>query len=236
MLKRILAAVFVLLALPALGKERLTVVELFTSQACPNCPPAHEVALDVAEMPGVLMLSWAVDYWNFMGWQDTFAKAAHTERQRTYNNYLGEPGVYTPEIVIDGQVDVIGSRRDEVLREIAAARAQPDPYHRVKLTEDGSFCIVDLFEAEVTAPVTVRAVWYSEREDVSIGSGSNRGRTISYVNVVRESRSLGEWNGSQRTIKIPLDEADEHDATHLAVLLEDSRSGAILGAARLAMP
>lgn len=236
MFKRMLVAVLVLIALPALGEERLTVVELFTSQACPNCPPAHDLAEDIAARENVLVLSWAVDYWNFMGWEDTFARPAHTERQRAYNAQLGEPGVYTPEMVIDGRVDEVGSRRAAVLDKIARAQQDDGLRYRVDLIEHGDYCLVELFDGGVDRPVTVRAIWYSEREIVPIGSGSNRGREFVYVNVVRASREIGDWRGGRDTLKIPLDEAADYGATHLAVLLEDQSSRAILGAARIAVP
>lgn len=236
MLKRILVAVLVFTALPAFGEGRLTVVELFTSQACPNCPPAHELAEDIAAREDVLVLSWAVDYWNFMGWEDTFARPAHTERQRAYNAQLGEPGVYTPEMVIDGRMDEVGSRREAVLDKIAKAQRDGEPRHRVDLLEHGDFCLVELFDSGIDRPVTVRAVWYSERESVPIGSGSNRGRNFNYINVVKASREVGTWRGGRETLRIPLDEAAEYGATHLAVLLEDQSSRVILGAARIAVP
>jgi len=236
MLKRILASVLLISALPAFGKEELTVVELFTSQACPNCPPAHDLAETLAERENLLILSWAVDYWDFMGWEDTFARPEHTERQRAYNVQLGEPGVYTPEMVIDGRMDEVGSRREAVLEKISLAQQADDPRYRVELIEHDDFCLVELFDGSVRSPVTVRAIWYSERESVPIGSGSNSGRKLAYVNVVKASREVGQWRGGRDIFKIPLGEAREHGASHLAVLLEDPETRAILGAARITVP
>jgi len=233
MLKRVLVFVVIALALPAAAKERPVVVELFTSQACPNCPPAHDLLLDLAEREDILALSWPVDYWDFMGWEDTLAKPAHTERQRAYNRALGEPGVYTPEIVVDGRRDVVGSRRGEVVQAIRDSKTSGPPAYRLELMEEGAYCLVDLFDSEIEGPVTVRAVWYAERANVDIQGGSNQGESLPYVNVVKASREIGRWDGGRRTLKIPLEEGKEYGADYLAVLLEREAGGPILGAATI---
>src|SRR5437868_14761375 len=113
-----------LAAAPAVAGEttRPIVVELFTSQGCSSCPPADALLGELARRDDVLPLAFHVDYWDRLGWKDPFSSAAATARQRTYARQLDAANVYTPQMVVDGRIDVVGSYRDQVLRAIDRAR------------------------------------------------------------------------------------------------------------------
>src|SRR3546814_11008586 len=98
------------------GETRPVVVELFTSQGCSSCPPADALLVELAREPGILALSFHVDYWDYIGWEDPFAEAQYTERQRAYVDRLGLRSVYTPQIVIAGRHTALGRNPGGVAR------------------------------------------------------------------------------------------------------------------------
>src|SRR5277367_5521376 len=98
------------------GETRPVVVELFTSQGCNSCPPADAYLGELAKRPDVLALSLHVDYWDYIGWRDPFAQHAFTLRQRDYSHALSERYVYTPQMVINGQLQGVGSQRGDIER------------------------------------------------------------------------------------------------------------------------
>jgi hypothetical protein len=103
------------------------VVELFTSQGCSACPPADMMMADLAARDDVIALSLHVDYWNYLGWEDTFSQAVFTERQYGYGRAAGSTVVYTPQIIVGGQDRVMGARAMELADRIAAHRAAARP-------------------------------------------------------------------------------------------------------------
>src|SRR5690606_2352760 len=112
------------------------VVELFTAQGCSSCPPADRLVAGLADQPGVLALTWHVDYWDYLGWTDGFASPAHTARQESYAAVAGERGVYTPQIIVDGQDTLLGTGRAALLSVIEAHAARPSAV-MVTATEEG---------------------------------------------------------------------------------------------------
>src|SRR5579871_4121978 len=108
------------LSQPAAAENRLTVVELFTSQGCSSCPPANANLAALSERPGILALSFSVTYWDRLGWKDTFGRPDYTARQEAYEASLGEPGPFTPQMVIDGRKSLVGAELGEVERVVAA--------------------------------------------------------------------------------------------------------------------
>lgn len=176
------------------------VVELFTSQGCAACPPADEMMAELAGRTDVIGLSLHVDYWNYLGWEDTFSQAAFTERQYGYGRAAGSTVVYTPQIVIGGQDRVMGARAMEIADLIAAHRARPDPVEiSVDPVEAGSaYRIEARWTATTAAPeMIVQLVAFSPHERVEITRGENAGRVADYYNVVRDWRVVAEWDGRQ---------------------------------------
>lgn len=234
---RILAPlVALLLSQAALAGDRPVVVELFTSQGCPNCPPAQTMLSEIAERDNILVLSWPVDYWDFMGWKDTLARPENARRQESYNRALRQPGVYTPQIVVDGAFEVVGSRRESVRSRIAEARAVQRQDVSLALIEDDGFCIVEMPDAGSVheEPVHIEAIYFRAEERVSISAGDNRGRMMQYRNVVLMTRDLGIWSDSNRTLRIPVRDAMDAGADHMAILLHlGMREGPIVGAASM---
>ncbi len=230
-------AAFVLTAL--FGAQTVTgaqagpvVVELFTSQGCSACPPADAALRELAQRPDVVALSLHVDYWDYLGWRDRLALPANTLRQRGYLAELGGRTVFTPQMVIDGRVSVVGSRRSEALDEIALAGARPDAVS-VRIARDGPLIRATLTpQTEASAasdsPARILLVVYEHAVTQKIAGGENAGREVTYVNVAREWSTLGVWSGGAAEVVAPA----PHDAAGVAILVQRTGEG-FLGAGAL---
>ncbi|WP_375552058.1 MULTISPECIES: DUF1223 domain-containing protein [Rhodophyticola] len=214
----------------AVQADELVVVELFTSQGCSSCPPADALLGELAQREDILALSLHVDYWDYIGWADTFATPEYTARQHGYGHAAGSTVVYTPQMVIGGVDHVVGYRPMNVADLINLHRAQPNPVEIV-VTRQGAEYVV---RAETGMPpprpmMVVQLVGYSPHEEVNISRGENAGQVAEYHNVVTSWQVIGEWDGAgvfQSRVR-------PQDETPLAVIVQTSGYGAILGAARL---
>ncbi|MET0180203.1 MAG: DUF1223 domain-containing protein [Novosphingobium sp.] len=210
----------------ATASRDLVVVELFQSQGCSSCPPANANVNALAERPGILALSFAVTYWDYLGWKDKFARPAFTERQRAYSRSGRSDGVYTPQVVINGRRALVGASRTGLDRAIAAAgpvRGGPT------IARDGDALVVGARPGEAAAKVLV--VTYDPRERlVPIRAGENDGKTLPHRNIVTDLREAGRWTGkAQRfTLAAPAD-----PALRTAVLVQSGEGGPIIAASRL---
>ncbi|KKB78875.1 hypothetical protein VW35_10365 [Devosia soli] len=207
------------------------VVELFTSQGCSSCPPADALLTSLAEQNDVVALAYHVDYWDYVGWKDTFAQEAYSDRQRAYAKSWGSSRIYTPQMVVNGAKAVVGSRRNEV--QAALDRAA------LPLTMDISLHN-DMLKISVPAnpdlsDAVISLVTYVNRADVQIESGENAGKSMVYTQVVTGRQILGMWesaNGAE--VKLPITEMLGDGNTGFAVLVQQERNGlpgAILAAA-----
>jgi hypothetical protein len=208
------------------------VVELFTSQGCSSCPPADAFLGELARRPGVIALSLHVDYWDYIGWRDPFASAEMTARQHAYGRVLNTPMVYTPQMVIDGATEAVGSDRAQVLERIAAARDQAGPGKvAVELVPDGAGAwraVIGAAAQPLSQPATVWLVMFDRESSADVARGENAGRNLPTYNVVREMRRLGTWDGSASEIPIRPDLGNG-----CAVILQAGDVGPILGAAMM---
>jgi hypothetical protein len=204
------------------------VVELFTSQGCNSCPPADRLLGELTARDDVLPLSFHVTYWDRLGWPDTFGLEQSTRRQGTYARWLGLRGVYTPQMVIGGRIDVVGGSRRRVLEAIDLLRdhASAGP----ELTIGGDRLTVGDGDQDRAA---IWLIAFDDHRDVAIEGGENRGRTLRYHHVVRELTRLAEWHG--RTLEIALPLAALHAAgwAGAAILVQRLSDGVILAAARI---
>jgi hypothetical protein len=222
---------FLMIALPAAVPASAwarppVVVELFTAQGCASCGEANALVAELAERKGVLALTFPVDYWDYLGWTDTFAKPEFAERQKAYVTRLKLREPYTPQVVVDGQSQAAGRQAQRVEQLVkAASRAPRDP-------PDIQFMSprrVDVGTGRV--PRGGAEVWvirYDPRQqDVAVKSGDNRGETIVHRNVVRDIQRLGAWRGKPAAYR--MSEADEGLET--VVVVQGARGGRIITAA-----
>jgi hypothetical protein len=229
-LRCVLLSSAVIAAAPALAAERPVLVELFTSQGCSSCPPADALLGELAGRDDVLPLGFHVDYWDRLGWKDPYASAAATRRQRRYAGLLDSATVYTPQMVIDGSTEMVGSDRAGVLQAIAAARAAAlfVPVD-LAIDQDGLRVTVAAGGAE-TRHATVWLVGFDRHHLTQVGAGENGGRSLAEWNIVRSLEPLGDWQGAAYATTIPAAKLAGYE--RVAVLLQET-GGRIIGAAAL---
>ena len=211
------------------------VLELFTSQGCSSCPPADELLGELAKEPDVIALAYHVDYWNYIGWEDPFSSKEMSDRHRRYGHAMKLRTIYTPQLVIDGEADLVGSRRSIVLQELDRRRAQRgDPGLAVTLNRDGAGfeLLLDAEQGADYAGAELFLVGSDDRHVTEVPRGENRGRTLEDFAVVRFYRSLGHWDGKADTLRIP-GSAVSTPTDRLSVLVQAPGNGPIHGAGAL---
>lgn len=208
----------------------VVLVELFTSQGCSSCPPADALLAKLDEDPNVVVLSEHVDYWNYLGWRDPFSAAAFSERQAAYVRRFGLRSAYTPQMVVDGQTEFVGSDGGQARRVIErATRAAKSP---ITITRDGDVVRVDA-PAGAKAELWIALARHTGAADVP--RGENAGRHLKHVAVVRslvKAGDVGKDKSLSHTLKLPQPEAGTSGWRVIAFLQEPGQ-GRILGAAKL---
>jgi hypothetical protein len=169
---------------PARAGERPIVVELFTSEGCSSCPPADALLVELASRPDILALSFHVDYWDGLGWKDPFSSREATQRQERYKTLLDLATVYTPQIVVDGRWQAVGSDRDAVERALDVAR-RDHANMPIALTVDRSNAQIKLSAAGDPVSASVLLIGFDRRHADKVKGGENGGRTLAHVDVVR---------------------------------------------------
>ena len=221
-----LAPLFLLSAiLPLQAGERPVVVELFTSEGCSSCPPADALLVELANRPDVLALSLHVDYWDRLGWKDPFSSAAATARQEQYARLLNIDAVYTPQIVVEGRREAVGSDRAAVERAVDAASHESSAVP-VTLSVKNGQARITLGRGGVTASASVVLIGFDRRRVDTVKRGENSGRTLTHVDVVRGIEEVGRFTGqASQIVSRPPWQTDR-----LAAIVQ-AADGRILGAA-----
>jgi hypothetical protein len=222
---------------PAHAEPR-AVVELFTSQGCSSCPPADEIIGELASDPSVIALSMPIDYWDYLGWKDTLADARFSARQKAYSQMRGDREVYTPQVVVNGAVHVIGSDRAGIEDAIGDTQKTNGVMSvPVTMTLVGKQVHVSV-AASSKAPAAMHGeIWIcsvSKSVPIAIARGENRGRQITYHNVVRNLLKVGDWNGSAGSWTVPLENISRDGVDAAVVYVQDGnrdKPGPMLGAA-----
>lgn len=224
---------------PAGDVQPKAVLELYTSQGCSSCPAADALLKSYAQRPDVVALSLPVDYWDYLGWKDTFAKSKFTDRQRAYAKMRGDGRIYTPQIVVNGLKHVNGAHAEEIDHAIAKTSDKlAGERIPVKLTmDDGKLTIeTGTIPEGDKAKAKDGTIWLAviqKEAQVPVRAGENRGRTLTYYNVVRELTSVGTWSDKPTTIKLDRQAVMKPDTDSCAVLLQSGATGPIVGAAYL---
>jgi hypothetical protein len=216
------------MVIPAQSGEVKGVVELFTSQGCSSCPPADKVFGEVIEQNGVVGLAWHVDYWDYLGWKDTFSSPAATARQRAYASGIGERGVYTPQIIVNG--DKV-AKNSSFRQSIASALSGRLPVQLDATLSDGSLVVT---AGEGSGSANLVLVTFDRSQSVPIERGENAGTTVNYRNSVQRAQTIGMWKGKSVTVELPRSEYAPKKGQGCAVLLQKISAGgapgSILGA------
>jgi hypothetical protein len=229
------------IAPPAAAEVPRAVIELFTSQGCSSCPAADKLLGELSRDPSLVTMSLPVDYWDYLGWKDTLALHGHTNRERAYADTRGDREVYTPQVVVNGIVHVLGSDKAAIEQAIEQTRQSAAPLTlpvTIAVADDKVSVTISAANGEQRSaevwlcPITGQA-------QVAIERGENRGHTLAYTNVVRRWVKLGDWSGKVETFSLPMAELADadfslRDIDRVAVIVQSgvaAKPGLILGAA-----
>jgi hypothetical protein len=209
----------------ALAQPGPVVVELFTSESCSSCPPADALLAELAQTrPDVLPLAFHVDYWNQLSWRDRFSFAAATDRQRDYAAKLGA-GVYTPQIVVGGRLQAVGSDRGAVLAAITQAQADQASAPALTISQAGGQVQIQAGAGAGSGQVLL--LGFDRLHTTHVGSGENGGVTLAEANAVRSVAGLGRWHGKREEYAV-----QRPSGERMAALLQ-AQDGRILASALL---
>jgi len=212
------------------------VVELFTSEGCSSCPPADHLLAQLhriqpIEGVQIIVLSEHVDYWNRLGWKDPFSSKAFSDRQNWYS-MRWPTRVYTPQAVIDGLVERVGSQAKKIQKVIESAAQEPKG--RVEISIADGEALVTVSDLPRKLPAQVRFALVEDDLSVDVERGENRGRRLAHVGVVRSFETLGEIarKESERTFKAPFELSPEwnEENVRLVAFVQERRTRAIVAA------
>ncbi len=208
---------------PASG-VRPVVVELFSSQSCGNCPTANRNVGELSKRDDIITMTYPVGYWNYLGWDDTFARPEFTERQKDYNRSMGYRGPYTPQVVFGGRVHSSGVKLDVI--EEGLARRDHTPYPATVRFEPGRAVISGEYDGDATVMLVRVKPGYTR---VTPKSGENEGKAMAYYNLVTSIEELGKWSGGSASYHT------SSCSTACTVLVQkDGPTGRIIGVAQKA--
>ncbi len=212
----------------ALAQDHPVVVELYTSQGCSSCPPADALLADLAGHEGVIPLALHVDYWDYIGWKDSFADPAFTRRQKAYAHAAGHRTVYTPQMIVGGRDHIIGAKAMELMKRIEQQRKTAAPV-ALALQAQGGDLVVTAPAVPGGEAMVVQLVRYTPKAQVAIKRGELAGKTLTYSNIVRSWEQVAEWDGAA-PLSLRLKLSGDLPGV---IIVQRKGPGAVLAAARL---
>ena len=209
--------------------QNVVLLELFTSQGCAACPPADEMLGMLAARDDVIALSLHVDYWDYIGWEDSFADAAFTRRQKQYARHWNRSTVYTPQVIVGG-LDELGSFRRSAVNDVLSEHlSRPARVHlTMSRTANGQIEVQALAEPPLDGQAEVFFLRYTPRASVEITSGENNGKRLTNYNIVTSLERVTQWDG-QSALRLTLNAPGDDPAV---VVVQEAGQGAVLAAAR----
>ena len=211
-------------------EQRPVLVELFTSQGCANCPGANEFLAGLSERKDVIAISLAVDYWDYLGWKDTYAMSEFTKRQAVYGKTLHTRRPYTPQVIINGQTSVKGTRKRKVLKAIKAAQKNLTAAPEISFVRLSDKMQLSIGAGEVpkAGVAIIIADYMPGVQHIEVTDGDNSGKTLDQVSMVTKLHQVGVWNGEAMVIDLPLVQSGS-----CVVILQEAGQGKVLAAGRL---
>ena len=213
------------------------VLELFTSQGCSSCPPADRILQTYSTSKDIMALSLPVDYWDYIGWKDTLASPKNAQRQRSYISKFRDGPMYTPQIVVNGRAEALGSSKRQIENAILDT-SKGFEKHRIPVHSwhNNTAIVIRIGAAPADRPVKEATIWLTQIQktaNVEIKAGENRGKSLTYKNVVREMTPVGTWNGKAMTIRLSRKAVLFPETDDGAILVQEATHGPIIGAAWL---
>jgi len=215
-------------AAPVSAQDNPVLVELFTSQGCSSCPPADALMHELAKRDDVIPLALHVDYWDYIGWKDPFGKTAHADRQRAYAKAGKRRAIYTPEMIVGGVTDIVGTK-PLALSDTINDHARLPSKVSLEIARNGDTLSIQAKSLAHNGRMTVHLVRYSPEQTTKIKRGENRGRTLTYANVVEDWTVLEEWDGASE-LNITTQVSGDLPSV---VIIQQDEVGPVLAVARL---
>jgi hypothetical protein len=211
------------------------VLELFTSQGCDTCPPADKVLASYADRPDVIAISLPVDIWDYLGWKDTLASDKNSERQKAYAKARGDGAIYTPQVIVNGMIGVNGSDHKAIDEAIAVSQEALATSHvPIRFWHERNSIVIEAGDAPPGLQNMDATIWFAvvqKKADVPIARGENKGKTLTYTNIVREMIPVGTWDGKAMELRLARTAIMRPETEACIVLLQKGQAGPILGAA-----
>lgn len=224
-----LGAVVLMNASVSRAQQNSVVLELYTSQGCSSCPPADALLPQLADIPGVIALALHVDYWDYLGWHDSFANQKYTRRQRAFSKALHKRSVYTPQAVVQGQDILVGHQAKKIIASLETYLAEPSPVD-LQVHRNGDVLTIDLDgDLTVPQPLDIHLVHFVASDEVSIEAGENAGRSMTYTHIVTDWQTVGHWDGVGPTTI----EVGDVGPDPLVVIVQQAGTGPVVTAAEL---
>ena len=231
------AAILLFASSPSLAQSSVQhptrVIELFTSQGCPKCPPADRLIADLAKDPDTIAISFAVNYWDYIGWKDTLASPAFTARQHAYAAARGDAMIFTPQAIVDGRSVEPGADRDAILRDMQTP-ADKRRAVGMSVSETDGTLHVHVGGGPADRPIGVYVLRVARAKTVQIARGENSGQSVTYTNVVRAMHKLGDWTGKPEDFDMIELKGDDEGYVVLLQAGSAERPSTILAAAKTA--
>ncbi len=213
-------------------------VELFTSEGCSSCPPADRLLMELARQPvqgaDIIVMSEHVDYWDYQGWKDPFSSTQFTDRQNVYaKKFVGGNGAYTPQMVVDGRSEFVGSDRSQAIAEISRASRTPKPaISAVARSSGASEVLVEIRIEGVAEPADVYLAITENNLSSNVARGENQGHKLAHTAVVRKLELIGRSPAagsfsSDRSVRLARDW--KRDDLHVVVFVQSNKTRNVLG-------
>jgi hypothetical protein len=202
------------------------VVELFTSQSCSSCPPADKILKELSKQHNIIALGCHVTYWNHLQWKDTLSNEFCTDRQRAYKKISNRPSIFTPEMLINGEHSLIGSRRSAAFSKVKQRQNDIEEI-KVDVLDDEDILLISLpsLTNPIKSSLTLNLIAFGSPYTQHVPSGENKNKTLSYTNPVSSITIIDKpWDGTKRSIKLPIKDLDKKAAGY-AVLAQEGNTG-----------
>jgi hypothetical protein len=214
------------------------VVELFTSEGCSSCPPADALLAEIAkesQNKSVYLLAFHVDYWDRLGWMDRFSSPKFSARQNQYANWLNLKTIYTPQVVINGGKEFVGSEENIMRNSIKTALAKPTGGNlQISLGKTDKHRLILNYTTDQQADgFSLAVALVSSNASSQVLKGENKGKTLAHVQIVRQFEAFALQGKTKGSVDMQVDKVDGKVPTELIAFLQNNKTGKIIAASKL---
>ena len=209
------------------SSKGFALVELFTSEGCSSCPAADEAVIQlVKDFPEqVYVLGYHVDYWNYIGWKDEFSSAVFTQRQQEYGSHFGLSSVYTPEIVVNGESEFVGSKKTVLVSVVKKAlEKNPSAELSLSINKENASTLRVKYEANVSEASTLNIALVQLQATTAVKRGENKGKSLHHINIVRSLKSIPVDKSAKAVIALNLPSDLSMQDVEVVAFIQDKKT------------